>query len=195
MPSSFISLVLTLHATKWLHVISGLDNMQLEGCMTKTTDSIEKKVLLHAPLSRVWRAISDSSEFGSWFGVTFEGPFVAGAPLRGAITGTKVDPEVAKLQKPHEGTPFNIVVEQMEPERLFSFRWHPYAIDPNVDYSNEPMTLIEFRLEDVAEGTRLRITESGFDAIPLPRRAEAFRMNAGGWDEQLHNIEAYVARG
>ena len=103
--------------------------------MTTTTDTIEKKVLLHAPLSRVWRAISDSSEFGSWFGVTFEGPFVAGAPLRGAITGTKVDPEVAKLQKSHEGKPFNIQVEQMEPERLFSFRWHPYAIEPGGDYS------------------------------------------------------------
>jgi len=193
MPSSFISLVLTLHATKGLHVISGLDNMQPEGCMTKTTDSIEKKVLLHAPLSRVWRAISDSSEFGSWFGVTFEGPFVAGAPLRGAITGTKVDPEVAKLQKPHEGKPFNIQVEQMEPERLFSFRWHPYAIEPGMDYSSEPTTLVTFQLDETPEGVQLTLTESGFDQIPLERRAKAFAANEGGWSHQMVLISKYLA--
>ena len=103
--------------------------------MTTTADTIEKKVLLHAPLNRVWRAISDSSEFGTWFGVTFQEPFVAGAALYGKITGTKVDPEVAQLQRPHEGKAFNIIVEQIEPERLFSFRWHPYAIEPGGDYS------------------------------------------------------------
>src|SRR5580698_8793759 len=101
------------------------------------TDRIEKKVLLKAPLARVWGAVSDARQFGSWFGVTFEGPFVAGAPLSGRITMTTVDPEVAKLQKPHEGKAFNIQVESIEPMRLFSFRWHPYAIDPKADYVKE----------------------------------------------------------
>ena len=160
--------------------------------MNKTTDAIEKQVLLSAPLSRVWRAISDSSEFGTWFGVTFEGPFVAGAPLRGAITGTKVDPEVAKLQKPHEGRPFNILVEQMEPERLFSFRWHPYAIEPGTDYSSEPTTLVTFQLDETAEGVQLTLTESGFDQIPLDRRAKAFAANEGGWGHQMVLIAKYL---
>jgi uncharacterized protein YndB with AHSA1/START domain len=161
--------------------------------MTTTSDTIEKKVLLHAPLSRVWRAISDSSEFGIWFGVTFEGPFVAGAPLRGAITGTKVDPEVAKLQEPREGKPFNILVEQMEPERLFSFRWHPYAIEPGMDYSSEPTTLVTFRLDETPEGVELTLTESGFDQIPLHRRAKTFAANEGGWDHQIALIAKYLA--
>lgn len=179
-------------ATKRLHFIRALDNMQPEGCMTTTTDTIEKKVLLRAPLSRVWRAISDSFEFGIWFGVTFEGPFVAGAPLRGAITGTKVDPEVAKLQKPHEGRPFNILVEQMEPERLFSFRWHPYAIEPGMDYSSEPTTLVTFQLDETPKGVQLTLTESGFDQIPLDRRAKAFAANEGGWGHQMVLIAKYL---
>jgi uncharacterized protein YndB with AHSA1/START domain len=160
--------------------------------MTTTTDIIEKQILLRAPLSRVWRAISNSSEFGVWFGVTFEGPFVAGAPLRGAITCTKVDPEVAELQKPHQGKPFNIVVEQIQPERLFSFRWHPYAIEPGVDYSSEPTTLVTFRLDEVPEGVRLTLTESGFDQIPLERRAKAFAANEGGWSHQMVLISKYL---
>jgi uncharacterized protein YndB with AHSA1/START domain len=160
--------------------------------MTTTTDIIEKQILLRAPLSRVWRAISNSSEFGAWFGVTFEGPFVAGAPLRGAITCTKVDPEVAELQKPHQGKPFNIVVEQIQPERLFSFRWHPYAIEPGVDYSSEPTTLVTFRLDEVPEGVRLTLTESGFDQIPLERRAKAFAANEGGWSHQMVLISKYL---
>ena len=161
--------------------------------MTTTTDTIEKKVLLHAPLRRVWRAISDSSEFGTWFGVTFEGPFVAGAPLRGKITGTKVDPEVAELQKPHEGKAFDIIVEQMEPERLFSFRWHPYSIEPGMDYSKEPTTLVTFRLDETPDGVQLTLTESGFDQIPLERRAKAFAANDGGWSHQMVLISKYLA--
>jgi uncharacterized protein YndB with AHSA1/START domain len=158
-----------------------------------TKDTIEKKMLLRAPLHRVWRAISNSSEFGNWFGVTFDGPFVAGAPLRGAITGTKVDPEVAKLQEPHEGKEFNIIVEQIEPERMFSFRWHPYAIEPEKDYTNEPTTLVTFRLTETAEGVELTITESGFDRIPLERRAKAFEANEGGWSHQMNLISKYLA--
>jgi uncharacterized protein YndB with AHSA1/START domain len=161
--------------------------------MTNTTDMIEKRVLLHAPLGRVWRAISDSSEFGTWFGVTFEGPFVAGAHLRGKITGTKVDPEVAELQKPHEGKAFDIIVEKMEPERLFSFRWHPYAIETGIDYSKEPTTLVTFRLDETPEGVQLTVTESGFDQIPLERRAKAFAANEGGWSHQLVLISKYLA--
>jgi len=163
--------------------------------MTTTADTIEKKVVLRAPLSRVWRAISDSHEFGTWFGVTFEGPFVAGAPVSGKITGTKVDPEVAGFQKPHEGKAFNIIVEQMEPERLFSFRWHPYAIEPGMDYSKEPTTLVTFRLEETPEGVELTLTESGFDQIPLARRAKAFAANDGGWGHQMVLIAKYLANG
>src|SRR6266550_2103126 len=104
------------------------------------TDRIEKNILLHAPLPRVWRAVSDATEFGTWFGMKFDGPFVPGARLRGVIAPTTVDAEVGKAQKSHEGTPFEIAIEQMEPERLFSFRWHPFAIEPGFDYSAEPMT-------------------------------------------------------
>ena len=157
------------------------------------TDRIEKKVLLKAPLARVWSAISDARQFGSWFGVTFEGPFVAGAALRGRITMTTVDPEVARLQKPHEGKDFNISVESIEPMRLFSFRWHPYAIDPKADYSREPTTLVSFELREADGSTLLTITESGFDRVPLDRRAQAFAANEGGWTHQCTNVEKYLA--
>src|ERR1051325_10473273 len=105
-----------------------------------STDRIEKKIVLNAPLKRVWRALSDSAEFGHWFGMKFNGPFQTGAVMNGVIVPTGVNREVAVAQKPHEGKAFEIVIEQMVPERLFSFRWHPYAFEPNVDYSNEPMT-------------------------------------------------------
>jgi len=157
------------------------------------SDRIQKTVTLRAPRSRVWRAISDSREFGEWFGVRFDGPFESGSPLRGVITPTKADPEVAKLQKPHEGMAFEITVDRIEPERLFSFKWHPFAIDRNVDYSSEPMTLIVFELEDVPGGTKLTITESGFDRIPLVRRAQAFGANEGGWSKQVELIAKYLA--
>lgn len=131
------------------------------------TDRIEKKILLRAPRERVWRAISDSAEFGAWFGVKFEGQFAPGAEMRGAIVGTTVDAEVAQKQREHARVPFEITVEKMEPERLLSFRWHPYAMEPGVDYSAEPTTLIVFALEEVADGVMLTVTESGFDQIPL----------------------------
>ena len=160
---------------------------------TTVADRIQKTVMLRAPRSRVWRAISDSKEFGEWFGVRFEGPFNPGARLRGTIVPTKADPEVARLQKPYEGTTFDIVVDRVDPERLFSFKWHPYAIEKGVDYSAEPMTLIVFELEDAPGGTTLTITESGFDRIPLERRAKAFAANDGGWAKQAELIAKHLA--
>jgi uncharacterized protein YndB with AHSA1/START domain len=158
------------------------------------TDRIQKKVVLRAPRDRVWRAISDPSEFGSWFGVQFDGPFVAGSNVKGRIVPTKVDAEVAKSQEPYAGRAFDFTVERIEPLRLFSFRWHPFAIDPNVDYSAEPTTLVVFELAEVSGGTELTITESGFDRIPLERRAKAFSMNAEGWTAQTKLIEKYLSK-
>ncbi len=158
------------------------------------TDRIEKKILLHAPLKRVWRALSDSTEFGAWFGVKFDGPFSAGTTMRGVIVTTKVNAEVAKAQKPHEGMPFEITIEQMEPERLFSFRWHPFAVESGVDYSTEPTTLVEFVLEEVANGVMLTVTESGFDRIPLSRRVKAFTANEQGWGMMVKVIEEYLVQ-
>jgi len=158
-----------------------------------TTDRIEKTIVLKAPIERVWRAIGDSQAFGAWFGVDFEGPFVQGARLKGKIVPTSVDPEVAKLQKPHEGMPFEISVERIEPPRALAFRWHPYAIEPGVDYSAEPTTLVTFELKEVSGGVRLTITESGYDRIALARRAEAFKANEGGWEMQTQLIAKYLA--
>ena len=159
-----------------------------------STDRIEKKVLLRAPLKRVWRAIADSNEFGAWFGMKFDAPFVQGASLRGVIVPSSVNAEVAKVHKQHEGLAFQITIEKVEPERLFSFRWHPHAIKRDVDYSAEPTTLVVFKLEGVAEGVMLTITESGFDRIPLARRAEAFTANEAGWSMMVRAIEEYLAR-
>ena len=150
---------------------------------TTSTDRIEKTVTLSAPRARVWHAIADARQFGEWFRVRLDGEFAVGATLRGNIT-----------YPGYEYITMEIVVERMEPERFFSYRWHPYAIDPKVDYSPEPMTLVEFTLEDAPDGTRLTIVESGFDRVPLSRRAEAFRMNSDGWSEQMQNIERYVSR-
>ena len=159
-----------------------------------STDRIEKQILLRAPLKRVWRALTDAKEFGSWFGMRFDGPFAPGACLRGTIVSTTVDADVAKAQKEFEGLAFDITVEQVEPEWLFSFRWHPFAVDRGVDYSAEPTTLIVFRLEETASGVMLTVTESGFDRIPLARRAKAFTANEEGWGIQVKLIEAYLAR-
>ena len=156
-----------------------------------SSDRIEKKVLLHAPLKRVWSALAGSTEFGSWFGMKFEGPFVPGALMRGVIVPTKVNAEVAKAQQKYEGTPVEITVEKMEPERLFSFRWHPYAVEPGVDYSKEPTTLIVFVLEERKDGVMLTVTESGFDQIPLTRRVKAFTANEEGWGMVLKLLEEY----
>jgi uncharacterized protein YndB with AHSA1/START domain len=161
--------------------------------MSTNTDRIEKKAFLKAPRERVWRAISDSKEFGSWFGVALEGAFIAGADITGRIAPTKVDPEVAKLQQPHAGKAFTISVDRVEPMRVFSFRWHPGAVDPGADYSKEPTTLVEFTLEEAPGGTILTIVESGFDRIPLERRAKAFAGNDAGWAHQAKLIEKYLA--
>jgi len=148
------------------------------------TNTIRKQIELRAPVSRVWRALTDHREFGEWFRVKLDGPFVAGQVSRGHIT-----------YPGYEHVQWEAVVQKIEPERLFSYTWHPYAIDPKVDYSSEPQTLVEFQLEKAASGTRLTITESGFEKLQDDkRRLEAFRMNDGGWTEQVRNIEAHVAR-
>jgi len=159
-----------------------------------TTDRIEKKILLRAPLARVWRAISDAAEFGTWFGMRLDGPFTPGARLRGAIVPTAVDAEVAKAQQEYTDLIFEITVEKVEPERLLSLRWHPYAIDREVDYSAEPTTLIVFALEESADGVMVTVTESGFESIPLARRAEAFKANEQGWTIQVTLLEKHLAR-
>jgi uncharacterized protein YndB with AHSA1/START domain len=150
---------------------------------TSSTDRIEKRIELNAPPARVWRALTDHREFGQWFRVNLESPFVPGQSTRGRIT-----------YPGYEHLIMEVVVRKMEPERLFSFHWHPYAVDPKVDYSKEPPTLVEFKLEKTSAGTSLVVTESGFDSIPAARRAEAFRMNSGGWTEQMKNIETYVTK-
>ena len=159
-----------------------------------STDRIEKKIVLRAPRERVWRAISDAKQFGSWFGVAFDGPFAEGARLTGKIAPTTVDAEVAKMQEPYAGKAFEWTVEHIEPMKRLSFRWHPYAVEEGVDYSKEPTTLIEFELTEAAGGILLTITESGFDQIPLARRAKAFKANEGGWEMQIRLIEKYLAK-
>jgi uncharacterized protein YndB with AHSA1/START domain len=159
-----------------------------------SADRIEKKILLKAPLERVWRALSDSTQFGAWFGMKFDAPFTPEARMSGMIVPTKVNPEIANAQKKYEGTPFEITIEQMEPEHLFSFRWHPGAVDPKVNYSVEPTTLVVFALEQTPDGVMLTLTESGFDKISLERRAKAFASNDQGWTIQMTLIEAYLAQ-
>jgi uncharacterized protein YndB with AHSA1/START domain len=146
------------------------------------SDRIEKRLHLRAPRSRVWKALADSQQFGEWFRMTVDGPFVAGQTSHGRI----IDPPG------YEHLDFSLHIDRIEPETLFSFRWHPYAIDPKVDYSHEPMTLCTFELSDHEGGTLLRLTESGFEGIPAARRALAFRMNDGGWTEQSERIKKYV---
>jgi uncharacterized protein YndB with AHSA1/START domain len=144
---------------------------------------IEKQIELKAPVSRVWRAITDYREFGDWFRVQLDGPFVPGQVSTGHIA-----------YPGYEHLKWEAVVQKMESERIFSFTWHPYAVDPKVDYSKEAPTLVEFKLEKTANGTLLRLIESGFDKVPADRRLEAFRMNDRGWAEQLQNIERHVAK-
>lgn len=146
-------------------------------------DRIEKRIELKVPPSRVWRALTDHREFGEWFRVKLEGPFVPGKVSRGQIT-----------HPGYEHVKWEAVVQKMEPERLFSFTWHPYAIDPKIDYSHETPTLVEFTLEKTPSGTLLTVVESGFDKIPADRRLEAFRKNDGGWSQQIKNIESHVAQ-
>src|SRR5882724_553330 len=157
-----------------------------------STDRIGKKILLRAPRKRIWHALSDSTEFGTWFGMKFDGPFVPGAVVRGVIVGTKVNAEVANAQKEYEGMSGEITIERIEPERLFSFRWHPFAVERGVDYSAEPTTLVVFGLEEVPNGVLLTVTESGFDRIPLARRLKAFTANEQGWSMVVKLIEDYL---
>ena len=144
-------------------------------------DRIEKTIELQAPVARVWRALTDYREFGEWFRVDLDGPFVVGEVSHGYIT-----------HPGYEHIEWKAEVRAMEPERLFSFTWHPYAVDPDVDYSNEPQTLVEFRLEPTAGGTRLTVSESGFSALPEARRVDALRMNESGWEHQMSNVRTHV---
>lgn len=146
------------------------------------TDRIEKQILLRAPQARVWRALTDAGEFGGWFRVKLDGPFVPGGRATGHIT-----------YPGYEHLRMDVLVERMEAETLFAFRWHPAAVDPGVDYSREPSTLVEFHLEAVAGGTLLRLVESGFDQLPADRREAAYRQNEGGWAIQMDNIQRHVA--
>ena len=150
---------------------------------TTSTDRIEKEVTLDAPRSRVWRALTEVKQFNSWFGVNLAMPFAPGAEVSGQIS-----------IRGYEHVKMTIWIEKMEPEHFFSFRWHPYAVEPGVDYSAEPTTLVSFTLEDAGGGTQLTIVESGFDAIPESRRARAFSMNSSGWNGQAENIRKYLAR-
>ena len=145
------------------------------------SDRIEKTTVIRAPRSQVWRAITTAEEFGAWFGAKITGAFVPGAQISGPIT-----------TKGYEHFTLTMQIERVEPERVFAYRWHPYAIEPGVDYSTEPTTVVEFRLDDAAEGTRLTVVESGFDKLPAARRDIAFRMNEGGWAAQIQNIDRYV---
>ncbi len=150
--------------------------------MNASSHRIERSMLLKAPLARVWHALSEAKSFGSWFGVALEGQrFVPGTHVQGHIT-----------YPGYEHLVWNVLIERMEPERLFSFRWHPYAVDPNRDYSKETTTLVAFTLEQSGVDTLLHVEESGFDAIPAERRAEAFRMNSEGWDQQMRQIAAHL---
>ena len=157
--------------------------MTEEAKMKTIMDRIEKQISLSAPRSRVWRALSDSKEFGEWFGVQLQGGFAPGARVRGRIT-----------HPGFEHLPFEMTIERMEPERLLSWRWHPYAIEAGVDYSKEPETVVEFELTETAKGTMVTVVESGFDRIPAIRRAKAFEMNDQGWAEQMKRIERHVAK-
>jgi len=154
-----------------------------------STDQIIKKILLRAPLASVWRALSDSAEFGRWFGMRFTSPFTPGIVLQGVTVPTEVNVGIAKLQKPHEGTPVEITIEEMEPERLFSFRWRPYVPDNS---STLPATLIVFDLEEVSGGVVLSVTESGFEYIPPEHRAKAMAMNEQSWEMMLRLIAEHL---
>ena len=145
-----------------------------------STDRVEKKKLLRAPRSRVWKALTNAGEFGSWFGMQIDGEFTPGAHLRGTLT------------KDLKGMTFDLWIDRVDAEHHFSYRWHPFAIDPKVDYSAEPTTLVEFTLAEAEGGTLLTVVESGFDALPPARREAAFPMNARGWEIQVENVARYL---
>jgi uncharacterized protein YndB with AHSA1/START domain len=149
--------------------------------MAQSTDRIQKTMILRAPRSKVWRALTDSAQFGEWFQARPEGPFTPGRKVRGPMT-----------YPGYEHLTFEVTVEQMEPERLFSWRWQPGG-DPDIGPA-EPTTLVVFELEEIPEGTRLTVTESGFDQIPAARRSKAYRSNDAGWTGQMENIRKYLDR-
>jgi uncharacterized protein YndB with AHSA1/START domain len=165
-----------------------------ETAMNANTDRIEKQVLLNVPRERMWRALADAEQFGRWFGVRFDAPFAEGGTVTGRITPTEVDAEVAAMQKPHEGKPFEWVVGRIEPMQRITFRWHPFAVDEGADYASEPMTRIVFELHDAPDGILLTVTESGFDALPPARREKAFAANYDGWAHQMTLIAKYLVR-
>jgi uncharacterized protein YndB with AHSA1/START domain len=158
------------------------------------TDRIEKSVLLRAPRPRVWRAISDSREFGRWFGVEVDGPFTTGTLVHARLVGSEVDADVAKAQQAHGDFTFEIAVERVEPERLLAFWWRPATPESAGDASANPATLVTFTLEETADGVRLTVVESGFDRIPIERRAQAFSSNEQGWAIQMTLVEKYLAQ-
>jgi uncharacterized protein YndB with AHSA1/START domain len=158
-------------------------------------DRIQKSIDISATRARVWRALTVPDEFRTWFGIAIDRPFVAGTRVRGTLVGTLVDEEVAKAQRAHAGTSFDLVVEQVEPERRLAFRWHPGAVDPSVDYDLEPMTLVEFVLEDVPTGTRVTVIESGFEALPASRRTLAFTGNEQGWEIMTGVLRRHLTHG
>jgi uncharacterized protein YndB with AHSA1/START domain len=160
----------------------------------ETSDRIEKQIVLNASRARVWKALTDSGEFGQWFGVRFDGPFAPGALLRGVVVPTIADEEIAAYQEAYAGTSFRITVDRIDPERLFSFRWHPYEVAPGSDDSSAPTTLVVFALEDTPDGILLTVTETGFDRVPLDRRVKAFTENEQGWTMQMTLIQKYLAR-
>lgn len=156
------------------------------------THQIVKQVVLDAPLDRVWHAITDCSAFGTWFGAEIEGDFKTGAQLQATVRPTRVDPEIARQQQPYDGMEFTLAVEHIEPMRLLSFRWHPGGSEAGPDTPDAEMTLVEFAPEDTTDGVRLTITESGFERVPLARRAQALADNTGGWEAQTDLIAKYL---
>jgi uncharacterized protein YndB with AHSA1/START domain len=158
------------------------------------TDRIEKSIDVSASIARVWRALIDPQEFAAWFGIAVDGAFVAGGRVRGTLVGTTVDEDVARAQREHAGMSFDLVVERVEPERRLAFRWHPGAVDPSIDYAREPMTLVEFVLDQIPTGTRVTVIESGFAALPAARREQAFVGNEQGWAIMTGVLGRYVSR-
>ena len=156
--------------------------MPTDTTATASSDRIEKEATFDASRSRVWRALTDVAQFNTWFGIALESPFTPGAVVSGHLTNRN-----------YQHVELTIWIDRMEPESFFSFRWHPYAIEPGIDYAAEPTTLVSFTLADVAGGTQLSIVESGFDAIPASRRAKAFAMNSNGWAAQAENIRKFLS--
>jgi|SRR5687767_9931194 len=158
------------------------------------SDRIVKSVVLQAPPHHVWPALTDAKAFGTWFGAEFEGSFTPGAHVTGRITPTQMDAEVAKEQEPYKGMPIDLTIDRIDPMRLFSFRWNPLPTDRSADPATDPSTLVEFELEPIDDGTRLTVTESGFEQIPEAQRDEAFASNSDGWEKQMGLVRNFVEK-